>query len=45
MLKDYPSDGTLRFNVEQFADQAQLGSLLKGLTDHSNAIIMSREYM
>ncbi|GJJ78626.1 hypothetical protein EMPS_10985 [Entomortierella parvispora] len=34
MLKDYPSEGTLRFNVEQFADQAQLGSLLKSLTDH-----------
>ncbi|KAI1300722.1 hypothetical protein EDD11_006012 [Mortierella claussenii] len=34
MLKDYPTEGSLRFNVEQFADQAQLGSLMDGLTSH-----------
>ncbi|KAF9354975.1 hypothetical protein BGX26_007136 [Mortierella sp. AD094] len=34
MLKEFPRDATLRFNVEQFADQAQLGSLLNELTSH-----------
>ncbi|KAF9194785.1 hypothetical protein BGZ50_005825 [Haplosporangium sp. Z 11] len=34
MLKDYPTEGTLRFNVEQFADQAQLGALMKNLEGH-----------
>ncbi|KAF9169550.1 hypothetical protein BGX21_007717 [Mortierella sp. AD011] len=34
MLKEFPRDATLRFNVEQFADQAQLGSLLDELTSH-----------
>ncbi|KAF9433987.1 hypothetical protein BGZ76_008728 [Entomortierella beljakovae] len=34
MLKEFPKDATLRFNVEQFADQAQLGSLLDELTSH-----------
>ncbi|KAF8922989.1 hypothetical protein BGZ58_003488 [Dissophora ornata] len=37
MLKDYPTEGTLRFNVEQFADQAQLGSLMSELTSHKRA--------
>lgn len=35
MLKDYPSEGTLRFNVEEFVDQAHMGSLLENLTHHS----------
>ncbi|KAF8959657.1 hypothetical protein BGZ46_001722 [Entomortierella lignicola] len=34
MLKEFPKDASLRFNVEQFADQAQLGSLLDELTSH-----------
>ncbi|KAG0320280.1 hypothetical protein BGZ99_004624 [Dissophora globulifera] len=34
MLKDYPIEGTLRFNVEQFTDQAQLGPLMDKLTQH-----------
>ncbi|KAF9913398.1 Negative elongation factor A [Lobosporangium transversale] len=34
MFKDYPTEGILRFNVEQFADQAQLGSLMDELTNH-----------
>ncbi|KAG0374100.1 hypothetical protein BGX24_010840, partial [Mortierella sp. AD032] len=36
MLKDYPSEGTLRFNVEEFVDQAHMGSLLENLTHHIN---------
>ncbi|KAF9348839.1 hypothetical protein BGX34_002211 [Mortierella sp. NVP85] len=32
MFTDYPSEGTLRFNVEQFADQANLGPLMDKLT-------------
>ncbi|KAF9916647.1 hypothetical protein FBU30_001235 [Linnemannia zychae] len=36
MLKDYPSEGTLRFNVEEFVDQAQMGSNLETLTQHIN---------
>ncbi|KAG0228843.1 hypothetical protein BGW42_001923 [Actinomortierella wolfii] len=34
MLQDYPTEGTLRFNVEQFADQAQLGTQLQNLEKH-----------
>ncbi|KAG0281182.1 hypothetical protein BGZ95_006235 [Linnemannia exigua] len=36
MLKDYPSEGSLRFNVEEFVDQAHMGSLLENLTHHIN---------
>ncbi|KAF9117906.1 hypothetical protein BGW39_001675 [Mortierella sp. 14UC] len=36
MLKDYPSEGTLRFNVEEFVDQAHMGTLLENLTHHIN---------
>ncbi|KAG0223966.1 hypothetical protein B0O80DRAFT_436908 [Mortierella sp. GBAus27b] len=32
MFMDYPSEGTLRFNVEQFADQANLGPLMDKLS-------------
>lgn len=39
MLKDYPSEGTLRFNVEEFVDQAHMGSLLENLTHHSTLIV------
>ncbi|KAG0210292.1 hypothetical protein BGX28_009448 [Mortierella sp. GBA30] len=34
ILKDYPTEGTLRFNIEQFADQAPLGKQLAKLSNH-----------
>ncbi|KAF9578167.1 hypothetical protein BGW38_006177, partial [Lunasporangiospora selenospora] len=34
MLKDYPKEASLRFNVEQFSGQEQLGSLMKVLQDN-----------
>ncbi|KAG0358642.1 hypothetical protein BGZ54_010341 [Gamsiella multidivaricata] len=34
MLKNYPSEGTLNFNVEQFADQTRLGPLVNELANH-----------
>ncbi|KAF9977838.1 hypothetical protein BGZ73_004751 [Actinomortierella ambigua] len=37
MLQDYPTEGTLRFNVEQFADQAQLGTQLENLEKRINS--------
>ncbi|KAF9928325.1 Negative elongation factor A [Modicella reniformis] len=34
MFMDYPSEGTLRFSVEQFADQANLGPLMDKLSNN-----------
>ncbi|KAF9162800.1 hypothetical protein DFQ26_003230 [Actinomortierella ambigua] len=34
LLQDYPTEGTLRFNVEQFADQVHLGDQLGTLQTH-----------
>ncbi|KFH67962.1 hypothetical protein MVEG_06693 [Podila verticillata NRRL 6337] len=34
MLRDYPTNGTLRFNIEQFADQGALSAPLAELQKH-----------